>query len=93
MSAWPQAVWLKKQLANEIQYNFQMSSSIEQYQNTFNTEFITPLNLNIDRLDNATVQIQQLQSLVSPPYILPSTATISDPKNKAIWFVIEEQGV
>lgn len=94
MSAWPQAVWVIKQLKRQVQKDFETNSNIEEYREQlgkWNTELETQKN-NLtglqDRLDN-------LESNVIDPIVAYSNQGQpegqSDIQSGTIWFVLEDQ--
>lgn len=91
MSAWPQAVWLSKQLKREIQINIEQLSTVEEYQEELKT-WEDQLDTKETVLNNMQQTLDRIDSATNPPLVEPSSysPTQSDLIQDKIWFVYED---
>ena len=95
MSAWPQAVWITKQLKRSIQQDFEINSNIGEYQDELN-EWIENLGQQQVKLQQQITRIDSLDATVTPPIVTkeendaPSGIDPSLIHTDSIWFVLQD---
>ena len=94
MSAWPQAVWITKQLKKAVQQNFETNSNIGEYQDELN-DWTEDLGQQQVILQQQIARIDSLDATVNPPIVAedsngsPSEIDPSQIHTNSIWFVLQ----
>ena len=96
MSAWPQAVWITKQLKRQIRSSFEARSSLDEFKDDLN-DWNDEVEDLTDTVNNQIIRIDSLASNIATPVVAQRNSedepdTTIEITNGCIWFEVEDQG-